>query len=121
MAQNSTTSALVRGRPFRPGHSGNPGGRPKVAGRVRDLARAHTEKAVSVLVESLDDADARVRLTAANMLLDRAWGKAVNIVDDTCDEPPDPPGTDMSRISAEERRQLAQLIARVTVPHTSKP
>ncbi|MBX6773541.1 MAG: hypothetical protein IRY83_17620, partial [Chloroflexi bacterium] len=33
---------LVRGRPWPKGVSGNPGGRPKDAGRIRELARQYT-------------------------------------------------------------------------------
>ena len=34
-----------RGRPFQKGQSGNPGGRPKVAAEVKELARVHTAEA----------------------------------------------------------------------------
>ena len=37
--------------PFEPGHSGNPGGRPKGLTQVRELARAHTEAAIAALVK----------------------------------------------------------------------
>ena len=37
--------------PFRKGQSGNPGGRPKILADVRELARAHTAKALNTLVE----------------------------------------------------------------------
>ena len=42
MARSSTT--------FKPGVSGNPGGRPKVLSEVRDLAREHTVAAMDTLV-----------------------------------------------------------------------
>ena len=42
MARSSTT--------FKPGVSGNPGGRPKVLSEVRDLAREHTVAAIDTLV-----------------------------------------------------------------------
>ena len=67
----------VRGRPFRPGQSGNPGGRPKVIGHVRDLARAHTELAITKLAAIVMRCrDPRAQVAAAKELLDRAWGKA---------------------------------------------
>lgn len=66
---------MSRGRPFKPGQSGNPGGRPKVLGRVRELAQASTEIAVKTLIEALQDPDGRVRVAAANSLLDRGHGK----------------------------------------------
>lgn len=66
---------MARGRPFKPGQSGNPGGRPKVLGRVRELAQASTEIAVKTLIEALQDPDGRVRVAAANSLLDRGHGK----------------------------------------------
>jgi hypothetical protein len=63
---------------FKPGKSGNPGGRPKVVAEVRDLARQHTELAILTLAEIAGDAEkpAAARVSAAEALLDRAWGKA---------------------------------------------
>ena len=45
---------------------------------LKDLARQHTQSALETLVEIMgdDDAPANARLTAANSLLDRGWGKA---------------------------------------------
>jgi len=45
---------------------------------IKDLARQHTEAAIETLVEIMTDGDAQAsaRLTAANSLLDRGWGKA---------------------------------------------
>lgn len=74
---------------FKKGQSGNPSGRPKVLlpdGRsLTDLAKAHTETAVATLGEILIDEDAphAARIAAANALLDRGWGRAVQIVDAT--------------------------------------
>ncbi|MXP27913.1 hypothetical protein GRI58_03635 [Porphyrobacter algicida] len=66
---------------FVKGTSGNPGGRPKVKladGRtLTDLARDHTEKAVTALVAVLDSAEATdsARVSAATAILDRGWGR----------------------------------------------
>ena len=45
---------------------------------VRALARSHTRAAVSVLVVVMrsKDATAAARVSAANAILDRGWGKA---------------------------------------------
>lgn len=79
MAQNSEVSARKQrrgsGRPFSPGVSGNPGGRPRAALDVQALAREHTPKAIATLVKALDDD--RLCVSAAVHLLDRAWGKPV--------------------------------------------
>ena len=65
-----------RGRPFKRGQSGNPGGRPKAIAELRDLAREHSPEAIETLVKAMRAAtDARVRVAAAVALLDRAWGK----------------------------------------------
>lgn len=67
--------------PFKPGHSGNPGGRAKVTlpdGRtLTDLAREHTPKAVEALVAVLDNAEASdaAKVSAATAILDRGWGR----------------------------------------------
>jgi hypothetical protein len=43
-AENSDRAVEPRGRPFRPGQSGNPGGHPRLLAEVRDLARASTSE-----------------------------------------------------------------------------
>jgi hypothetical protein len=44
---------------------------------IRSLARAHTESALKVLagIMNQDDAPAAARVSAAQALLDRGWGK----------------------------------------------
>jgi hypothetical protein len=58
---------------FATGVSGNPGGRPRAALDVQELARAATPAAIAALVAAL--ANPRERVSAAVALLDRAWGK----------------------------------------------
>ena len=48
---------------------------PKIAD-LRELARNMTPKAMKRVYDALDDDDNRIRLQAANIILDRAWGKA---------------------------------------------
>lgn len=72
------------------GKSGNPKGRPKDPERakLRELARTHTESAIATLVEAMNDTSAKwvSRLKAAEILLDRGWGKATPIVEEKGDE-----------------------------------
>src|SRR5690606_40472321 len=65
-----------RGRPWPKGVSGNPGGRPREVGHVRELARQHTEEAIQALVAVMRDPDqpGRARVAAAEAPLDRGWG-----------------------------------------------
>ncbi len=60
---------------FKKGQSGNPGGRPKELGDIRELARAHTTAAIETLVRALDAKSEQTRVTAAEALLSRGWGK----------------------------------------------
>ena len=62
---------------FQKGKSGNPGGRPKANQELKDAARAHTKEAVATLAEILADKKqpAPARVSAANALLDRGYGK----------------------------------------------
>jgi hypothetical protein len=64
------------GKPFAKGKSGNPGGRPKDVVAVRDFARAHTTKAIERLAFWLCSDNAKASVAAAQVLLDRGWGKA---------------------------------------------
>ena len=51
---------------------------PKSLTEIRSLARSHTRTAVSVLIRIMrsKDATAAARVSAANAILDRGWGKA---------------------------------------------
>jgi hypothetical protein len=51
---------------------------PKMLTSIRSLARTHTRTAVNVLVRIMrnEDATPAARVSAANAILDRGWGKA---------------------------------------------
>jgi hypothetical protein len=68
----------MRGRPFKKGQSGNPGGRPKALRQVEELARTQTMDALKTLetIHKNPKAPPAARVAAANALLDRGWGKA---------------------------------------------
>jgi len=67
---------------FQKGRSGNAGGRPKVVKPLQELARTHTEMAIRTLAHvARKGKNESARITAASMLLDRAFGKPPAAVD----------------------------------------
>jgi hypothetical protein len=60
---------------WRPGQSGNPGGRPKVLAEIRNLAREHGPKAIERLVALMHSKNESVAVRAAEALLDRGYGR----------------------------------------------
>lgn len=68
------------GKPFEKGQSGNPGGRPKSVKEVQELAREHTVDSIKALVKNLKDESGTVRNAAATELLNRAWGRAPQVI-----------------------------------------
>jgi len=67
---------------FQKGRSGNPGGRPKEIGEVRDLARQHTPQAIDALQAIMNEqqAPASARVAAAEALLNRGWGRPTQMI-----------------------------------------
>lgn len=72
-----------RGKPFAPGNSANPGGRPKLpedVKHVRELARQFTAEAVEALVSVMRSGSGPARVAAVKEVLDRGWGKSAQPV-----------------------------------------
>ena len=67
---------------FQKGQSGNPGGRPKALREVEEVARSHSPLALKTLAEIAknEDAPPAARVSAASILLDRAWGKPAQTI-----------------------------------------
>lgn len=108
---------MPRGRPFVPGQSGNPGGMPKAVAEVRAAARQHTALAMETLAEVCRNrkAPASARVSAAEALLDRGWGKAVQPVDVNDTRP-------LANVPAERIiAALDALAVRVTVAAPAEP
>ena len=76
MAENNSPEPRQK-HGFKPGQSGNPGGRPKALIDVIAMAREHTPAAVAALarIANSDDAPPAAICAASVALLDRAWGK----------------------------------------------
>lgn len=80
-AQRAKANANLK--PFRKGQSGNPGGIPKDLREVILLARSHTAVAIEALVRVASDAAApsAAQVSAAEAILNRAWGKPKDTVE----------------------------------------
>jgi hypothetical protein len=105
-ASSETTVANPTGKGgFQKGQSGNPTGR---AGRhISDLskeARRYAQLALSTLVKICKDGQERNRLAAANSILDRGYGRPLQMLDLIA------AGRKLSELSADE---LAQFEARL--------
>jgi hypothetical protein len=61
--------------PFKPGQSGNPGGRPKENEEIKKLALKHCPKAIKRLADLMDDPNSRTAVAACDAILDRGIGK----------------------------------------------
>ena len=61
-------------KPWQPGNKLG-GQRPGRYQETQQLARDHSLQAIKTLVQRLDDADGRIAVMSASILLERAWGK----------------------------------------------
>jgi len=101
---------------FKPGYSGNAGGRPKDEHKVAQLARSFTLEAIDTLVGLMRNGkDERVKGTAAQALLDRGWGKPrVEVV---TNEQPDSYITALRAVSARlDASEQSQITSTVQAP-----
>ena len=78
MAKSSTS--------WKSGKSGNPSGRPKLVAEVRELARQHSPRAIERLVELMESESGATAGAACKELLDRAWGKSPQYIEQTIDD-----------------------------------
>ena len=62
---------------------------PRAVTEIRSLARSHTRTALNVLVGVMrsKDATAAAKVSAANAILDRGWGKAAQAIENGGDSP----------------------------------
>jgi hypothetical protein len=110
-----------RSTSFRPGVSGNPGGRPRrpdaIAARqifvtVRAAARALTQEAIDTLAAVMRDGRAppTARISAAVAILDRGHGRPSQAVDISV-------GWDLDRLTEDELEALERILGRATLPY----
>ena len=81
MVSENNGKQRPRGRPFPPGTSGNPHGRPGDYGAFRALCREKSPKAVRALVRALRNGDSS-SVAAARVLLEYGWGKPSSAPED---------------------------------------
>jgi len=72
--------------PFKPGESGNPGGKQRKSNKASGMCRDNTDKAIQVLIDKLSSAKEDVQLKAAVEILNRGWGKPQEYVELSGDE-----------------------------------
>src|SRR5882672_21451 len=86
--QRSGFVSVARPGTFKPGQSGNPGGRPKAIMEVIELARQETLASIGALIRVRDGVETppAAVVAASCALLDRGWGKAKQPVSGSPDE-----------------------------------
>src|SRR5260370_142304 len=66
---------------FLPGVSGNPTGRPKGAGEIRELARQYVPDALAKIASLVRSNDEKVALAASQEILNRVFGRPLQSVE----------------------------------------
>lgn len=98
---------------WQPGQTGNPGGRPKVAAEIRDLAREHGPMAIQRLTCLMHSKNETVAIRAAEAILERGYGRPLQTPASEDARASQGPQADLKKLSDEEFQALLQ--ARRTV------
>ena len=82
VAHSKSQNRTLPSTAYKPGISGNPAGRPITIRDVLALSREQTAASIATLVMLRDNPKqpGMIRMKCAEALLDRAWGRATNIV-----------------------------------------
>jgi len=93
------------------GQSGNPKGRKVEIREIKELAKLHTAASIKALVQGLKDENGRTRIAAAEVLLDRGWGKATQHIEANINV--------IDQLSVEDKRALLEALA--ALPGSEEP
>lgn len=96
---------------WRPGQSGNPGGKGEPYRKLTALAREQSPEGMKQIIEIACDYqnDPRVRLVAWDIVLTRAWGKPREAAPDDAAKAP----LNLSNLNAKELQTLKRLSAKM--------
>ena len=105
--------ALAANR-WRPGQSGNPGGKGGTYYEMMRLARQFTPQATQILIDIASDPseEVRSRIVAIGMLYDRAWGKPKDY-DPAADKEEIRPRFDPSLYTPEQLTEIERVLRMV--------
>jgi Family of unknown function (DUF5681) len=120
---NIETRGGVTGKGFRPGQSGNPGGRPKgLARATRELVGDDGLRIARFWLDTMLDEtqDLRLRLEASRLLADRGWVKALDHEPLVENESVDDPRLGLDETDREIERLSAEIAARAAEPSAQR-
>jgi len=102
---------------WKPGQSGNPGGKGGTYYEMMRLARQFTPQATQILIDIASDPgeEARSRIVAIGMLYDRAWGKPKDY-DPVTDKEETRPRFDPSRYTPEQLTEIERVLRMAVAP-----
>jgi hypothetical protein len=89
------------------GYTGNPGGRPKMPEELKKAFQEQTQNALDTLVDVMGSGKGSERVKAAEVILDRAWGKPIQSVDASVTD--NTRRIDTSKLTEAQRSALAEV------------
>ncbi|MGH6678061.1 MAG: hypothetical protein ACREDL_03785 [Bradyrhizobium sp.] len=104
---------------FRPGQSGNPGGKGGAFFEAQKICRDASPQAARVLIELLGSPDDRVRLMAAREISERAWGRPKDY--DPAQEPARRTVFDPRQYTVQELALIEQALLLMARPKRAGP